>query len=623
MMQRVRISAQQFPVHKLGDSEMTLTPKFRIASMDSSLQDPSLDTELALRGEPLIPGLPDDVALNCLLRAPVESHEACRAVCKRWYLLFGNKERFFSRRKELSFHDPWVFVFAFDKCTGKIEWKVFDLVNLSWHAIPAMPCTVKVCPHGFSAEQSLDRDEKYDYPEVIFCEWTINGMVYVAGGNSTDLFELGSAEVLDPNNGTWRPIANMKTNMASYDAAVLDGKLLVTEGWFWPFYVGPRGQVYDPRTDSWESMASGLREGWTGSSVVIDENLFVVPEHERTTVKVYDKETDTWNKVNGPPLPQQICKPFCVNCCSNKIIVVGRNLHVAVGLITRQQRGGEESPRKGFCVEWQVVDAPQSLCHLMPSSAQLKLSASLKSIRTTVWRKEQKKVHQAVKMYIRKYKAKQIKGHNDPMNFATSSASHCICLGRANFFPALHAILPARLKKINQEGITFRIELLLYMVTQSRARNSDETIPLHASGCFKNIALMADLRVAQGRGRDRNRKRGHGKYRGYNPGSGQNRRGGYNFKNKNYHRKWESSGAKHDKDKRENYPKRIESVCYRCGMTGHWERVCHTSKHFVDLYQASLKGKANIESNNVFMEDDFVGTQLDVEDYLGPVENLN
>nr|GMC71216.1 uncharacterized protein LOC109176566 [Ipomoea batatas] len=112
-------------------------------------------------------------------------------------------------------------------------------------------------------------------------------------------------------------------------------------------------------------------------------------------------------------------------------------------------------------------------------------------------------------------------------------------------------------------------------------------------------------------------------YRGYNPGNGQNRHGGYNFKNKNYHRKGESSGAKYDKDKRENYPKRTESVCYRCGMTGHWERVCHTSKHFVDLYQASLKGKANIESNNVFMEDDFVDTQLDVEDYLGPVENLN
>ncbi|XP_031094288.1 uncharacterized protein LOC116010051 [Ipomoea triloba] len=140
---------------------------------------------------------------------------------------------------------------------------------------------------------------------------------------------------------------------------------------------------------------------------------------------------------------------------------------------------------------------------------------------------------------------------------------------------------------------------------------------------FPEVNSVSNNNNAKGHGRGHSRRRGNGRYRGYNPGSGQNRRGGYNSKNKNYHRKGESSGAKHDKDKRENYSKRTESICYRCGMTGHWERVCHTSKHFVDLYQASLKGKANIESNNVFMEDDFVDTQLDVEDYLGPVENLN
>ncbi|KAL6198162.1 hypothetical protein ACLB2K_027954 [Fragaria x ananassa] len=99
-MQRVRLSSQQAPVLKLGDSQMTLSPKFRLAVIQSSLMDRSSDIELSLRGEPLIPGLPDDVALNCLLRLPVESHTANKAVCKRWHLLFGSKERFFTRRKK-------------------------------------------------------------------------------------------------------------------------------------------------------------------------------------------------------------------------------------------------------------------------------------------------------------------------------------------------------------------------------------------------------------------------------------------------------------------------------------------------------------------------------------------
>nr|KJB34963.1 hypothetical protein B456_006G092600 [Gossypium raimondii] len=301
-MQRVRFSSQKAPVHKLGDSQMTLSPKFRLAVIQSSLLNPSLEFELSLQGEPLIPGLPDDVALNCLLRLPVENHGACRVVCKRWHLLLGNKERFFTRRKELGFKDPWLFVFAFHKCTGKIQWQVLDLTHFSWHTIPAMP---------------------------------------------------------------------MGTNMASYDSAVLNGKLLVTEGWLWPFFVSPRGQVYDPRTNNWESMAVGLREGWTGSSVVVYGHLFVVSELERMKLKVYDPDSDSWETIEGPPLPEQIRKPFAVNACDNKIYVVGRNLHVAVGYISSLNQTSNSEKKWSFRVRWLVIDAPDRLSDLTPSSSQV------------------------------------------------------------------------------------------------------------------------------------------------------------------------------------------------------------------------------------------------------------
>lgn len=399
-MQRVRVSSQQVPVQKLGDSQMTLSPKFKLAAIQSRLLDPFVESELSLRGEPLIPCLPDDIALSCLLRLPVASHSASRSVCKRWYQLFANKERFFTRRKEMGFQDPWLFVFSFHKCTGKIQWNVLDLTHFSWHTIPSMPCIDKVCPHGFRSvsfpfEGSLfvcggvvfDADcplnlvmkfevqknswtvmRKMITPRSFFASGVINGKIYVAGGNSTDLFELNSGEVMDPKKGIWHPIANMGTNMASYDAAVLNGKLLVTEGWFWPFYVVPRGQIYDPRTDNWENMADGLREGWTGSSVVIYGHLFVVTEHERTKLKVYDMNTDSWKTVDGPPLPEQICKPFSVNCCNSRIYVVGRNLHVAVGRIS-SLNASEKNP--SFLVQWQVIEAPEAFANLTPSSAQV------------------------------------------------------------------------------------------------------------------------------------------------------------------------------------------------------------------------------------------------------------
>ncbi|KAI3498091.1 hypothetical protein L1887_33833 [Cichorium endivia] len=395
-MQRIRMSSHQAPVQKLGDSEVKLTPKFKLAAV----RDHLLESDSCI--DPLIPGLPDDIALSCLLRLPVKFHSAGRTVSRRWYNLFGDKGQFFTQRKIMGFQDPWMFVFSFHKRTGKIQWHVLDLIHLSWHTIPAMPCMEKVCPHGFrcfsvSKNGSLfvcggvasDMDcplnlvlkfevksnrwtvmKKMITPRSFFAGGVISGMVYVAGGNTNDQFDLNSAEVMDPNEGVWHPVANMSTNMACYDSAVLDGKLFVTEGWFWPFYVVPRGQVYDPRTDNWECMAMGLRQGWTGSSVVIYGRLFVVSEHERTKLKVYDSSDDTWETIKGDPLPEQICKPFVVNGCNDRIYVTGRDLFVAVGVIHRLNSSSTDKNMK-FAVQWQVVEAPEGFSDLTPSSSQI------------------------------------------------------------------------------------------------------------------------------------------------------------------------------------------------------------------------------------------------------------
>ncbi|KAD4982826.1 hypothetical protein R6Q59_002452 [Mikania micrantha] len=377
-MQRVRMS----PVQKSGVSEV---------------KDRFLESESCF--EPLISGLPDDVALNCLLRLPVEFHSTGRTVCRRWCNLFGNKGRFFTERKEMGFKDPWLFVFSFNKCNGKIQWHVLDLVNLTWHTIPAMPCKEKVCPYSFrcvsvpgdgsvvvfggvaaDGDCPLNLAFKFDMfsdrwivmkkmitPRTCFASGVIGGKVYMAGGTACNRFELDSVEVMDPKDGVWHPAGNMGTTMTCYDAAVLDGKLFITEGWFWPFYVVPRGQVYDPETNIWEGMEPGLREGWTGSSVVVFGHLFVVSEHERTKLKVYNSSNDTWETVRGATLPEQICKPFVVKGCNDKIYVIGRDLNVAIGFIYQYST----DKRLDFMVQWCVVDGPDGFSNLTPSSAQI------------------------------------------------------------------------------------------------------------------------------------------------------------------------------------------------------------------------------------------------------------
>lgn len=109
-----------------------------------------------------------------------------------------------------------------------------------------------------------------------------------------------------------------------------------------------------------------------------------------------------------------------------------------------------------------------------------------------------------------------------------------------------------------------------------------------------NAIRKHDPRRDHGRGRGRGRFRGRG--RTYNHGQTRDKFGPYT----------RNSGAKNDdhpkwtknNEKRNIVPKKYEDKCYRCGMKGHWSRVCHTAKHLVDLYQASIdkKGK-NVEVN--------------------------
>ena len=46
-------------------------------------------------------------------------------------------------------------------------------------------------------------------------------------------------------------------------------------------------------------------------------------------------------------------------------------------------------------------------------------------------------------------------------------------------------------------------------------------------------------------------------------------------------------------------------ICHICGLNGHWSCTCRTSKHFVDLYKASLdKMGKKIESHATTLEED-------------------
>ena len=104
-----------------------------------------------------------------------------------------------------------------------------------------------------------------------------------------------------------------------------------------------------------------------------------------------------------------------------------------------------------------------------------------------------------------------------------------------------------------------------------------------------------------GHGRSHGRGRGHGLGRGRNSryhgthGNNSTHKG----KTSMHHQKWNNTEEKQDEKHVQNMPsKSHENTCHRCGMKGHWSRTCRTTRHLVDLYQASPKKiEKNIEMN--------------------------
>ncbi|GAV61383.1 UBN2 domain-containing protein, partial [Cephalotus follicularis] len=91
-----------------------------------------------------------------------------------------------------------------------------------------------------------------------------------------------------------------------------------------------------------------------------------------------------------------------------------------------------------------------------------------------------------------------------------------------------------------------------------------------------------------GRGRWRGRGRGRGRGSGRNQnflGPRNNNSMKWQNPDTKQRQKWRNPGQSSKDEQTQNK----KGNCNRCGMEGHWYRACRTAKHWVDLYQASLK----------------------------------
>lgn len=92
---------------------------------------------------PILPGLPDDVAMYCLALVPRSNFPSMGFVCKRWRSFIQSKE-FIMVRNLAGMLEEWLYVLTVDPEGNGSHWEVLDGLGQKHHELPAMPGPAKV-----------------------------------------------------------------------------------------------------------------------------------------------------------------------------------------------------------------------------------------------------------------------------------------------------------------------------------------------------------------------------------------------------------------------------------------------------------------------------------------------
>ncbi|KAK4780627.1 hypothetical protein SAY87_016733 [Trapa incisa] len=322
---------------------------------------------------PLLPGLPDDLAIGCLIRVPRVEHRKLRLVCRRWYrLLTGNY--FYSLRRNLGLAEEWLYVMKRDR-DGKISWHAFDPTYQLWQPLPPVPreyseargfgCAVLSGCHLYlfggkdPLRGSMRRVVFYSArtnrwnkaPEMLrkrhlfgFC--VINNCLYVAGGECDGIQRtLRSAEVYDPNRNRWSFISDMSTAMVPFTGVVYDGK------WF----LKGRGiqrevmsEAYTPGTNTWAPVHNGLVAGWRNPSISLNGQLYALDCRDGCKLRIYDKASDSWNRFMDSKLhlgSSRALEAVALVQLNGRLCIVRNNMSISLVDVTNPDRQLERNPQ--------------------------------------------------------------------------------------------------------------------------------------------------------------------------------------------------------------------------------------------------------------------------------------
>ena len=158
-----------------------------------------------------------------------------------------------------------------------------------------------------------------------------NGKVLVAGGcySACGIYVQSSAELYDPNSGTWSVTGSLSVGRAQHTATLLqNGKVLVAGGISASGSENSSAEIYDPATGKWSSAGNMITGRRFAQAALLTNGRVVVmggqdtPGNTLSSTELYDPSTNKWSATGKMTSPRLyfVALPFLV---SGKVLVAG------------------------------------------------------------------------------------------------------------------------------------------------------------------------------------------------------------------------------------------------------------------------------------------------------------
>ncbi|KAG0485371.1 hypothetical protein HPP92_009450 [Vanilla planifolia] len=268
----------------------------------------------------LIPGLHDDIALECLTLACRSDYPSLACLNKNFHSLIGSGY-LYKLRRQLGIIEHWVYL-----ACSLMPWEAFDPTRLRWMRLPRMPCDE--C-FSYADKESLavgtqllvfgrelsgfaiwmyslvrrcwSRCLLMNLPRCLFGSSSCGEIAIVAGGSDKNGHVLKCAEMYNSESGRWETLPDMNMPRKMCSGFFMDGKFYVIGGMSSHTDSLTCGEEYNLEARTWrriQNMYPGGNRATHQSPplVAVVNNQLYAADQSTNVVKKYDKVNNTWNE---------------------------------------------------------------------------------------------------------------------------------------------------------------------------------------------------------------------------------------------------------------------------------------------------------------------------------------